>query len=107
MDAQLGSEQDGIDWRQVRRPWTEPPLYSRTFDWLNFLPGQLRPTELCRHYPRIANDLCALWELPKMWEDYISDLLALDTRTPLRRGFAHNIVNELVRLHRHRSSKHS
>ena len=106
MNTGQSEERQNVDWARMRRPWTEPKLYGQTSEWVNSLAEPIRPIELCRRYPRIANDLCALWDLPQMWERYIQDLLSLDTRTPLRQGFPANISHELFRLTTYRSLQH-
>ena len=67
MDTEQGGGRENIDWRQVRRPWMEPKLCGETSEWVSSLAESIRPIELCRRYPRIANDLCALWDLPHIW----------------------------------------
>ena len=106
MDTAQGGERQEIDWRQMRRPLAEPRLYAQTFEWVNSLAEPIRPVELCRQYPRIANDLCALWEFAKMWERYVADLLSLDTRKPVRQGLPGNIPHELIKLTTYRSLRH-
>jgi len=66
MDAIRVGEREEIDWQQRRRPLPTPRLYEQTSEWMNTLAEPIRPAELCRQYPRIANDLCALWEFSKM-----------------------------------------
>jgi len=106
MDTALGGEREEIDWRQMRRPLPPPRLYGQTAEWMNTLAEPIRPTELCRRYPRIANDLCALWEFSKMWDRYVTDLMALDTRKPARGGLPGNIPHELKKLSEFRSLKY-
>jgi len=66
MDIAQGGEREEIDWRQMRRSLPPSRLYAQTSEWMNTLAQSIRPAELCRQYPRIANDLCALWEFSKM-----------------------------------------
>ena len=106
MDTALGDEREEIDWRQMRRPLPPPRLYRQTAEWMNTLAEPIRPTELCRRYPRIANDLCALWEFSKMWDRYVTDLMALDTRKPARGGLPGNIPHEIKTLSKFRSLKY-
>ena len=106
MDTTQGGEQERIDWQKMRRPLPPPKLYGQTSEWMNTLAEPIRPAELCRQYPRIANDLCALWEFSKMWERYVNDLMSLDTRKPARQGLPGNIAHELLKLAKYRSLKH-
>jgi hypothetical protein len=103
MDIGQGGGRENTDWGQMRRPWTEPKLHGQTSEWVNSLGASIRPIELCRRYPRIANDLCALWDLPHIWERYVEDLLSLDSRRPPRKGFPGDISHELSSLTRYRS----
>jgi len=103
MDAKQGGGRENIDWRQMRRPWMEPKLYGETSEWVSSLAESIRPIELCRRYPRIANDLCALWDLPHIWGRYVDDLLSLDSRRPARKGFSGTISHELSSLTKYRS----
>ena len=103
MDAEQGGGRENIDWRQMRRPWMEPKLCGETSEWVSSLAESIRPIELCRRYPRIANDLCALWDLPHIWGRYVDDLLSLDSRRPARKGFSGTISHELSSLTKYRS----
>jgi len=105
MDAKRVGEREEIDWQQRRRPLPTPRLYEQTSEWMNTLAEPIRPAELCRQYPRIANDLCALWEFSKMWERYVTDLLSVDTRKPVRRGLPGSIPHELIKLAKYRLSQ--
>ena len=105
MDIAQGGEREEIDWRQMRRSLPPSRLYGQTSEWMNTLAQSIRPAELCRQYPRIANDLCALWEFSKMWERYVTDLLSVDTRKPVRRGLPGSIPHELIKLAKYRLSQ--
>jgi hypothetical protein len=105
MDATEVGEREKLDWRQMRRPLPPSRLYGQTAEWMNTLAEPIRPVELCRRYPRIANDLCALWEFSKMWERYVTDLMSLDTRELPRQGLPGNIPHELIKLTKYRSLK--
>ena len=106
MDTAQGGELEDAHWRQIRRPLPPPRLYEQTTEWVNTLAEPIRPTELCRHYPRIANDLCALWDFSKMWDHYVTDLMSLDTRKPARGGLPGNIPDELIKLTSYRSLRY-
>ncbi|MGN5477404.1 hypothetical protein ACTMU2_12395 [Cupriavidus basilensis] len=89
------------DWPSVRRP--EPPdsmvLTTVAMRWLSSLPAEARPIELCRRYPRIGNQLAALWSHPIAIGAYLEDLL-IDKRGG-RQGFPDGIALELSRLQEH------
>ncbi len=67
--------------------------------WLSSLPAEARPIELCRRYPRIGNQLAALWSHPIAIGTYLEDLL-IDKRGG-RQGFPDGIALELSRLQEH------
>ena len=89
------------DWPSLRRP--VPPdtmmLNATAMRWLASLPAEARPLELCRCYPRIGNQLAALWSHPDGILAYLEDLL-IDKRGD-RRGFPGGIALELSRLQEH------
>lgn len=85
-------------WPTLRRP--EPPesrvLSIAAMRWLASLPAGARPMELCRRYPRIGNQLAALWPHPTAIRAYLEDLL-IDKRGG-RQGFPGGIAIELSQL---------
>lgn len=90
--------QEPTDWAAVRRP--ERPqdqvLSLLSVDWLQSLPGELRPAILARRYPRIVNRLSLCWGdrclVAKVFESLLED------KRPGRRGFASEILVELREL---------
>lgn len=94
-------EQAQPDWPSLRRP--VPPetmaLTPTAMRWLASLPVEARPLELCRRYPRIGNQLAALWSHPNGILAYLEDLL-IDKRGD-RQGFPGGIALELSRLQEH------
>lgn len=89
------------DWPSLRRP--VPPdtlaLTPAAVRWLASLPPEARPLELCRRFPRIGNQLAALWSHPDGILAYLEDLL-IDNRGG-RQGFPGGIALELSRLQEH------
>ncbi len=89
------------DWPSLRRP--VPPdtlvLTPTAIRWLASLPPETRPLELCRRFPRIGNQLAALWSHPNGILAYLDDLL-IDKRGD-RQGFPDGIALELSRLQEH------
>lgn len=88
-------------WLSRRRPPTavDRALTGRALDWMVTLPEALRPQQLSRQYPRIANTLAALWS------DRREALQALDgllvDRRGGRRGLPDAVQVELRALQRH------
>ena len=67
-----------------------------TFRWIARLPKEVRPLQLLRDYPRVANTLAANWSDAAAFRASLYDLL-IDKRGN-RRGFTGSVVAELLRL---------
>ena len=74
-------------------------MHILTRNWLAQMPETLRPPELVRSFPRIANNLSRLWGQPKDCATYLASLLT-DTRNGTRKGFPQGVAAELVALRR-------
>jgi hypothetical protein len=87
------------DWARVRAPerHRDRVLNARAKRWLDSLPDDMRPDELCRRFPRIVNRMAALWRDEGLTEHLFAELLT-DTRGG-RRGFPLAIVGELEMLY--------
>jgi hypothetical protein len=72
---------------------------SWTNSWLQALPEPLRPRELTRLYPRVANRLALCWSDPALTGRLFDDLL-FDKRGK-RKGFPKPVAEELMRLRRY------
>ncbi len=72
------------------------PLLDVTRTWLASLPQDVRPMELARQFPRIANRLRHLWKQVARCEVYL-DALLVDRRGS-RKGFPPKIAQELQAL---------
>ena len=83
--------------KRARTP--EEPLLNVTRTWLASLPPHVRPMELTRQFPRIANRLRHLWKQVARCEEYLDDLLV--DRRGTRKGFPPKIVQELEALREH------
>ena len=59
--------------KRARTP--EEPLLNVTRTWLASLPPDVRPIELARQFPRIANRLRHLWKQVARCEEYLDALL--------------------------------
>jgi hypothetical protein len=80
--------------RRTRTP--EEPLLDVTQTWLASLPQDVRPLELPRQFPRIANRLGRLWKQVARCEEHLDDLLV--NRRGTRKGFPPIITQELEAL---------
>ena len=89
------------DWAGMRHPESAEAttLSAAALKWLAVLPPQARPLELCRTYPRIGNQVAALWANPAVLSDFLADLL-IDKRGG-RQGFPDGIALEISQLQEH------
>lgn len=83
-------------WRRAPLDPAEQELLASTFRWLARLPEGVRPMQLARQFPRIANRLAAAWRSPVRCEPYLRSLLVSDR--PNRRGFPAEVALELGSL---------
>jgi hypothetical protein len=90
------------DWDGERRLSPPEPLSEAACAWLTSLPLSVRPNELARAFPRIANRLCALWKRPAQCDAYIRTLI-MDERGN-RKGFPPAVAKELTALATHYAS---
>ncbi len=67
-----------------------------TFKWIARLPRNVRPIELLRQFPRVANALATSWHEPRAFRACLYDLLG-DKRGN-RRGFPNEVLSELLAL---------
>jgi hypothetical protein len=95
------------DWAVRRRALSESErrLSRAATQWLLVLPRELRPLELMRRYPRIANRLCEQWDDASQSLQLLEELV-LDRRGG-RMGFPRAVVLELQALldHQQRRSR--
>ena len=82
------------NYKRTRIP--EEPLLNVTRTWLASLPQDVRPVELTRQFPRIANRLRHLWTRVATCEEYLDGLLV--DRRGNRKGFPLKITQELESL---------
>ena len=80
-----------------RTPGPPEALLIVTRNWLAQMPETLRPQELVRLFPRIANNLSGLWDQPEICATYLNGLLT-DTRDGARKGFPKRVTGELAIL---------
>jgi hypothetical protein len=89
----------GRKWEKKRDPRSEESLSEPTANWFATLPPDIRPHELARRFPRIANQLCLLWRRPRQCEEYMQGLL-VDERGG-RQGFPLKVALEIAQLAEH------
>jgi hypothetical protein len=87
-----------------RTPQTPEKIKDETVRWLAALPEHVRPVELCRKYPRIANKIAMLWRRVARCEEFLDELVV--DRRGGRKGFPMAIAQELTTLRRHYSVLH-
>ena len=84
------------DWDGKRLPTPPETLSDGAVEWLKGLPLAVRPMELARQFPRIANRLCELWKRPAQCEPYLKQLI-WDNRGG-RKGFPGPVAQELTTI---------
>jgi hypothetical protein len=67
-----------------------------TFKWVATLPRSVRPLALMRRFPRIANQLAAVWSETPSVRSYLDGLLVDDRGH--RQGFPQDVLRELLSL---------
>lgn len=87
-----------------RAPQSPERVRDETLRWLVTLPEHVRPAELTRRYPRIANKIARLWRQVARCEEYLDDLV--EDRRGGRRGFPMGVARELTVLRRHYAALH-
>jgi len=66
--------------------------------WLKSLPVTVRPVITAKRHPHIVNKLAKIWDRPAALAAYMDDLLI--SQRPGRRGFAMEVLEELMDLQR-------
>jgi hypothetical protein len=72
-------------------------LRNETRLWLRQLPRNVQPSTLAEQFPRLANDIAALWTDASACGKYI-DALLFGTRGGTREGFSYQVAFELSYL---------
>lgn len=92
------------EWLERRRPAEarDRLLTPLAETWLDRLPRTLRPVELTRAYPRIANLLAESWNDADVCLAILGELMVDQRGT--RRGFPQPVVLELVALRDYRAA---
>ena len=95
---------DKVDRSGQRTHQAIPVLLEATVAWMAELPEGVRPAELARRYPRIANSIGSLWRRVARCEEYL-DTLLVDQRGD-RKGFPPTIAHELTALRNYYAELH-
>lgn len=88
----------------LRTPQNPERIKDETVRWLAALPEHVRPVELCRKCPRIANKIAMLWRRVARCEEFLDELVV--DRRGGRKGFPMAIAQELTTLRRHYAILH-
>jgi hypothetical protein len=85
-----------VDYVALRRAVPVSQPVPAAFKWIARLPGEVRPLNLLREYPRIANNLALSWPDRRAFRQCLYDLL-VDKRGG-RKGFPQPVLQELLAL---------
>lgn len=99
-----GSGPEDRTWSGDRRRRAPTWLRAATAKWLLDLPEAVRPLQLAKRYPRVANDLCLLWRRPALYERYMANLLIVRRGGRRRHGFPPQLASELAVLIAHHAA---
>jgi hypothetical protein len=75
------------------------PIADATIAWIARLPPLMRPMELARQFPRVANRICELWKRPSQCDVYMRELIM--SKRGDRRGFPPEVAKEISDLADH------
>ena len=95
------------DWSHSRAPTVDDDrvMQSHTHAWLRGIPNGVHPTQLCRHYPRIANRIAVNWQHLHVVDRMLTDLMV--DRRGGRLGFPPRIRQEIERLYGYHAKRMS
>ena len=99
VQQELESQRKRVDDRArvaQRAPQRRAVLLGATTLWMAELPQAVRPVNLARKFPRIANSIAELWRRVARCEEYL-DTLVVDLRGD-RMGFPSEVAQELTAL---------
>jgi hypothetical protein len=91
--------QSEADWSHTRSPegFHDTVLLNHTSAWVDSLPSRLRPVQLTKNCPRLANRFALCWSDVAL-TSALFDTLMTDKRGN-RKGFPPVLAAELLRLH--------
>ena len=95
-----GSPAERENWEKLRLAQQPEKLLDSAARWIMAFPQAMRPLELAKLYPRIANKICKLRGQPEALQLYIQDLLCIQRDDQVRHGFPARVVSELNTLSR-------
>ena len=96
---------DNRAWVARRAPERRAVLLDTTTLWMAELPQAVRPVNLARKFPRIANSIAELWRRGARCEEYLVTLV-VDLRGD-RTGFPPEVARELTALRSYFTELHS
>jgi hypothetical protein len=99
-DASLAEEAQ----RRKRKGTPANEVLKPTFKWVATLPRSVRPLALMRRFPRIANQLAAVWSETPSVRSYLDGLLVDDRGH--RQGFPQDVLRELLSLRLYHENLH-
>jgi hypothetical protein len=107
LQQELENQRKSVDERALvarRAPQCDVVLLDSTALWMSGLPVEVRPIELARAIPRIANSIAELWRRVAPCAEYL-DTLVVDQRGG-RQGFPPEIARELTLLRSYYAELH-
>jgi hypothetical protein len=99
-DASLAEEAQ----RRKRKGMPTNELLKPTVKWAATLPRSVQPLALMRQFPRIANQLAAVWSETPSVRSYLDGLLVDDRGH--RQGFPQDVLSELISLQLYHENLH-
>jgi hypothetical protein len=99
-DASLTEEAQ----RRKRKGTPTNEVLKPTFKWAATLPLSVQPLALMRRFPRIANQLAAVWSETPSVRSYLDSLLVDDRGH--RQGFPQDVLRELLSLRLYHENLH-
>jgi hypothetical protein len=90
--------------RRKRKGTPTDELLKPAFKWAATLPRRVQPLALMRRFPRIANQLAAVWSETPSARAYLDGLLVDDRGH--RQGFPQDVLSELLSLRLYHASLH-
>ena len=90
--------------RRKRKGAPSNELLKPTFRWTATLPRSVQPLALMRRFPRIANQLAAVWSDTPSVRSYLDSLLVDDRGN--RQGFPPDVLREMLSLRLYHENLH-
>jgi hypothetical protein len=90
--------------RRKRKGTPTNEVLKQTFKWAATLPPSVQPLALMRRFPRIANQMAAVWSETRSVRSYLDSLLVDDRGH--RQGFPQDVLRELLSLRLYHENLH-